>query len=483
MKKTNQLTESTLLCLLILFIQACNITIQNNNNGEGIENTSISADVSLTTDHLPGIGGNETQLIARLENPYILQGRNQNEVYLLVSVVGAKAKESKEKTPLNISLVIDRSGSMEGENKLTYVKKACNMAINNLTNTDWLSIVAYSNWARTLRESDKVTQKQSLKSAINSLSASGGTNLSGGMEEGYKQVKSTYKRNRINRVLLLSDGRANKGITSLRELQEIVKKKYADEHISISTFGVGADFNEDLMTNLAEHGKGNYHFIATSNDIVRIFRQELNGLLSVVGQNTKMELDFQDDYFEVQEVFGFNSAISGNKIKFDYGDIFSQEEKTVLIKLRIKKKIDKKLPFNVSLKFNDLNDKNQVKHLKQKLFISPTTNQALHLSSFDKEVTRNKLLFLANQQLEHATAEVDQGNYEKAKGRLNKNLLHLEKELKKIKPDSALIKQVNANKTYLKKIDNIKKMSVYERKMLQKNSKNLNYQLKTKKIK
>ena len=126
----------------------------------------------------------------------------------------AKACELKTdgqaRTPLNISLVIDRSGSMDGD-KLKHAKLAAQFVIDQLSPEDYVSIVQYDDAVDVVSTSNRVGDKQLLKRKVDAISAGGSTNLGGGMLEGYHQVKSTYNDGFVNRVLLLSDGLANVG--------------------------------------------------------------------------------------------------------------------------------------------------------------------------------------------------------------------------------------------------------------------------------
>lgn len=478
MKKTNLLSRQMLgiLVLSVLFLSAYQLSRKVKTPSK---NKSTVTDLSEPVI----LDSTETRLFAKIDNPYYLSSNPEKELYVLMTVVGAKANEKKDRLPLNLSLVIDKSGSMRSERKLEFVKEASKKLIDQLDRKDLISIVTYSDWVQTMKPSGKVLNKQQLKLKVDGVSSGGSTNLSGGMMEGYKQVKSTYKSQKVNRVLLLSDGLANKGITDEYELRRIAQTKFSEDHISISSFGVGLNFNEKLMTKIAENGKGNYYFIGSSKEVVTIFKKELNGLASVVAQNSRLQLTYPNEYLAVSEVYGFNSQMDKNKVKFDYNDIISEEEKTVLIKFKIKKKIDKKLKLAVKFNFNDVNANNRKKERRQNLYIEPTDDVNKYRDSFSEEVTRNKLLFVANQQLEIATNDVDKRDYKKAKEKLKKNLEYLEKEMKKIKPDSALIRQFKTNQVYLNNIDKYKRMSISDQKMMQKRSRYSNYKLKKRKFK
>jgi Ca-activated chloride channel family protein len=174
------------------------------------------------------------KLNSKLNNPYYLSHSSGNEVLLYCEIKADEVKLEKERAPLNISLVVDRSGSMSGE-KLRYVKKAVEFVIQNLNPGDYLSIVQYDDQVQVLSPSAPVTDKSALLRLVASIREGGSTNLSGGMLEGFNQVKITRKEGYVNRVLLLTDGLANVGITDPSQLYNIVQRQLQENGIGLST--------------------------------------------------------------------------------------------------------------------------------------------------------------------------------------------------------------------------------------------------------
>jgi len=425
---------------------------------------------------------NSLQVKLAANNKYILQVNSDNAIYVYLELNALKAAKDINKVPLNISLVLDRSGSMAAEKKLDFAKKAAEFVVDNLSASDHFSLVAYDDEVKTLSASTKVTNKQPIKNRIQLIEPGGTTNLSGGMLQGYNEVKTTFAEKAVNRVLLLSDGLANEGITDAKELQKIVQGKSTENGISISTFGVGADFNEDMMTNLAEYGSGNYYFIDNADKIPEIFAQELKGLLSVVAQNTQLEINYPSTYLKLAKLYGYpHKEDEKGKIQVSFKDVFSEETKAVLLKFDIVQTPDTPISFSSSVTFDDAMGNYNRETINNEIELQITDDSELYKANSNKEVEKNILLFEANEEMEKALALVDNSKYDDAKRVLDDCLRKMQGKIEIIEADTSLQIQYNSLKNYRKKIDDIKEMNSQQRKMMQKANKNANYQLKKKK--
>ena len=417
---------------------------------------------------------------AHLENTYWLTGHVKKELFAYISLKGGKAPEKQERVPLNISLVVDRSGSMSGD-KLTYVKKAVDFVIDNLKSGDVLSIVQYDDEIDVVAKSTKVTDKKALHQKVKKIEARNMTNLSGGMMEGYSQVKSTQKDGYVNRVLLLSDGLANAGITEPPQLQKIAQKKFREERIALSTFGVGADFNEVLMTNLSEYGGANYYFIDMPDKIPQIFAQELEGLLSVVAQNTSLQSTFPSNYLQCTKVYGYPANIEGDKVNISFNDVFAEEEKAVLLKFELVRPLDEPLIMDATLQYDDVVERFERVTDKVALKITPTTDENLFKSGMQAKVQEQTVLFTANDLFEQAMRAADQRDFEKAKQIINQAKASLDAYFKLMPPNEELKKQYEDIVAYGNKLDEMENMSSMDYMMAQKTGRSASYKMRKKK--
>ena len=193
---------------------------------------------------------------------------------------------------LNLSLVIDRSGSMAGA-PLHHALKAAESVVDQLEPNDILSVVVYDDEVDSVVPPQAVTNKATLKNSIRKVRAGGITNLSGGWLKGCEHVKTRLDPQKINRVLLLTDGHANMGIQDPKILTATAGQK-AEEGIITTTLGFAQGFNEDLLIGMARAATGNFYFIQSIDEATEVFSIELDSLRAVVGQNLKVTLELAD---------------------------------------------------------------------------------------------------------------------------------------------------------------------------------------------
>lgn len=420
--------------------------------------------------------GNIT-LSGSFENDYYT---NQNRVgYFYAEVLAGKYQDDRgTRRPLNISLVLDRSGSMSGE-KIRNAKKAAKYVIDQLQEDDYVSVVIYDGTVDLLQDAVHPYNKQMIKNKIDAVQDRGGTNLMGGALKGYAMVKKNHSEGYINRVMLLSDGLANEGITDPRQIERIVRKYNNEEGITISTFGVGSGYNEDLMTAMAENGMGNYYFINESENIAGIFRKELNGLMEVVAQNAELKITIPE-YVNIDKIYGYNFDQMGRTLTIKFHDIFSEETKGVLIKYSINGRINQPISFETALSYTDLSNERR-ERLSVLCKSEYTNNMSVYNHNFSDWVSTQVALYVSNDRLENAMKEVDKGNYKEAKKLVQENDEYIASKPKLLEKSKELQRAQGANASYNVKVDAAPSMAEEDRSIMQKESKSDNYQIRTKK--
>ncbi len=254
--------------------------------------------------------------------------------YLQLTLTTPNIISEKRRKPMNLSVVIDRSGSMSDQRKMEYAKKAFVSLVDQLQSNDILSIVIYDDVVEVIRRAQKIgNDKQSIKRLIDEVYPRGSTNLGGGLVEGLRQSEKYAGKEFVNRVVLLSDGLANVGITDPVELNRIAKR-YRNKSISITALGVGLDYNENLMMGLSESGGGNYYFIEHPHSLAAIIRQEFDMVSSVVAQNGAIYLTLGDNV-HVQDVVGCEFKNENARYIIPIGDLYANETREFTVELSI----------------------------------------------------------------------------------------------------------------------------------------------------
>lgn len=273
------------------------------------------------------------QLSYALQRPFLPTG-GIDKLFMLLDCKG-HGNMTSNRAPLNASLVLDRSGSMAGS-PLQYSKQACQFVVSQFDSKDQLSVVAFDHEVETVCPPQFVLNKDLLKQRIDGVLARGTTNLSGGLLQGIRHVMQGKRDGSVNRVILLSDGHANEGITDAQRLAAVANE-FRSAGIAVTTMGVGDGFDEELMESIAEQGGGNFYYIKQAEEIPNIFNKELQGLLQVVAQNVQLKLTPRDGV-TVKAVYGYAARQNADGTEVSLGDIYHQEEKSILIELSVSPK-------------------------------------------------------------------------------------------------------------------------------------------------
>ena len=216
---------------------------------------------------------------------------------------------SVERPALNVSLVLDRSGSMGG-GRMRDAVEAAKTCIDNLLPSDTVSCVTFDDQIEVLFPSQRATEKQRLKSLFNQLHPRGNTALQAAWVKGGLEVTNSFVDSAINRVLLVTDGQANVGECNPSTICEQVRG-LRTRGVSTSTIGIGGDFNEDLLIPMADAGAGNSWHVRSSEDLAKIFDVELSGLVSQFGHSATLGIRAAAGVEIVDVLNDFEKTIDG----------------------------------------------------------------------------------------------------------------------------------------------------------------------------
>ena len=265
---------------------------------------------------------------AQLDRRYVSESRG-GEAYLEVIASADGNVVEGAKVPVNAVLILDRSGSMTGE-KLARAKDAARELLSRLDGGDRFALVDFGSTARVLVPSMSATgaAKERALQLVSALQADGGTNLSAALELAGPELRSGHAAGRVDKVFLASDGQANEGISSRIGLMEVARRALGEA--TVSTFGVGEDYDQDMMTSLATQAGGMTHYIQRADEIVPAFRAELQRAAKVVARRVRLIVQ-PSAGARVEQVVGYES--DGGWVRLP--DFSAGERRRVLVKLQL----------------------------------------------------------------------------------------------------------------------------------------------------
>ncbi len=272
-----------------------------------------------------------TQLIARADRR-LIRPTSHSQRYVLAELTAPQATRMRERTPVNLAFVLDRSGSMSGT-KLALAKQAVEEALARLDGRDRFSIVVYDDRIDTVLESTAASAeaRRNATDRLARIDARGSTNLADGWFRGGEQVAAHLSDEGVDRVLLLTDGLANVGITDRSELARHAGELRA-RGVSTTTFGVGSHFDEELLQSMADAGGGHFYYIADAVQIRDHIASEVGETLEVVARDAKLEL-LAGEGIAVEVISPHRLSGHGTRSLVSLGDLVADQVIDVVLRL------------------------------------------------------------------------------------------------------------------------------------------------------
>lgn len=255
--------------------------------------------------------------------------------------VGLQTRDASagSRRPANLTFVVDVSGSMREDGRLDLVKDALRTLLSQLAPGDQVSIVAFSEEAEVLASMTPLAARDELLGAIDELVVGGGTNLSAGLVQGFQEASKAFRPVATNRVILLSDGLANQGSTEWQTILGQVKE-YAGKQITLLTVGVGRDYGDQLMEQLADNGDGMAIYVSTIEEANKAFTTQLPATIELRARDAKAQVVFNPSVVEKYQLIGYeNRALSAEEFRDDSkdgGEIGPGHSVTALYSVRLK---------------------------------------------------------------------------------------------------------------------------------------------------
>ncbi len=370
-----------------------------------------------------------------LSNP-VLEANRMQTTHLKVGLTGFTLSNN-ERAPVNICLVLDRSGSMSGE-KIVRAKEAAVMMVNLLEKNDIFSLVVYDSDVKTLIPATKLSEKGSIIRKIKKIYPNGSTALFGGVSKGIAEVEKFLEKNSVNRVILLSDGLANVGPSSPYELGRLGIAS-AKKGIAITTIGLGLGYNEDLMTQLAMNSDGNHAFVENSKDLARIFSEELGDVFAVVAQDVKITITCPKG-IRPKRVIDREATIHGQKVTLFLNQIYSKQQKYLILEVEVPaKKVGlKQRVASVDVEYNNMKTKTR-ENLQDIVLASFSASKEHVRKNANVGVKVQTTRAIANETNKKAIILRDRGDIKGAQTLMQTNSIMVQQQAEALDSDSLLL--------------------------------------------
>ncbi|MCA9520187.1 MAG: VWA domain-containing protein [Myxococcales bacterium] len=349
--------------------------------------------------------------------------------YIKVGLLGTDLGK-KDRAPLNITVVLDRSGSMSGE-KIERAKRAAKMLVEMLDSRDIFSMVTYDSTIEVLVPPTRMNEKEHIRRAIDRITPRGLTALYGGVQRGIELVSRNRSAHYVNRILLLSDGLANVGPTSSSAITALGVRA-GSRGIAITTIGIGAGYNEDLMSRLALASDGNHAYARNGADLERIFVAEIGDALSVSAQDVAVTI-VCPSWLQPLRVVDREAQIQGQRVRFHLNQVYGKQEKFLILAVKLRRNVAPgPMRFaSVNVAFRDMKS-NRLLSIKRDLFVNVTNDRREPQRRVNKPVMVRVAEAIANETSRLAVTLRDRGRVADAKRLLEKNSTYLQKWASKL---------------------------------------------------
>ena len=341
------------------------------------------------------------------------------EAVLQIGFSTALAGDRRQLPPLNLALVIDKSGSMADADKLSRVKEALLTLVGQLRASDTLSLIVFDSEAEVLRPAARVGDGEEVRRLIRQLAPGTSTNIHAGLMLGYQEALRNFNREATNRVVLLTDGIANQGVTNPTQIARD-SLSFNDRGVDLSTIGVGLDLNKDLLRELAKSGRGLFHFVADAQDIEKVFLKEVQSLVAPVASEPNLEVEYGPG-LELAQVYGYEPQRAGDGLRIKLDNMNQGLTQVVMMRFKVRPGAldgpSARPSVRVRLSYYDIEQKRPVTK-QEETALSVGGARAGDMLR-DTEVGKNFTIALLAQAIRDMAVEVEAKRYPEAERLLN----------------------------------------------------------------
>jgi Ca-activated chloride channel family protein len=350
-------------------------------------------------------GDGALTLEGKMSGAYMQAG--PSEAFAVLELKARRPKE-KHRVPVNVALVIDRSGSMRGQ-KLDDAKRAAREFVQRMTEVDRLALVHYGTNVTTFPSALVTEEARALMlSFVDGIEDDGSTNISGGLEAAAQELRPAVSQFRVSRAILLSDGQPTAGRVREEELTALARQLRA-EGIAVSALGVGDDFNENLMQGIAEQGGGFSGFL-NSSQLAEVFTRELEQATGTVARAVELRLELPSQV-KSAEVMGIQAFREGQTLRVPLYDMAGGQSARLVVKLSLETQPAEQ-PMELLIAKANYMDVEQDRPAEARVVLTArsTEDAVVVRANLDKDVRVHAVRSLGTQQMRAAAEEMKKGN-------------------------------------------------------------------------
>jgi Ca-activated chloride channel family protein len=378
---------------------------------------------------------------ADVDKPVVLSSQGER-VVVKVGLKGLTVPVMPGRIPLNVAIVLDKSGSMGSDYKMENARQGAIEVIERLDRDDIVSVIVYDNYPRVVIPAQKIRDKDALIETISCVYAGGSTALYGGVTLGAEQVRRHMSRKYINRIILLSDGLANVGPQSTGELARL-GCDLSEEGITVTTIGVGLDYNEDLMTALASRSGGNAYFASAGHELPRIFTEEIGEAMSVLARDVRIRVWCPDEVKPIG-ILGREGELEDQTMSVTVGELYGKSDKFALFEVEVpENEAGKELTIaRISVEYEDPHS-NKIVEDERTVMVTYDESEEVVEERQNTGIVKDAALNRTSEVKREAVRLADQGQFEAAANLIKENAVELENLAEKCDNDGELLEEAS----------------------------------------
>jgi Ca-activated chloride channel family protein len=370
----------------------------------------------------PAVAAPALQLDVGLARPVLLAGR-KNVAHLRVSLIGRQVAAGGPRPQANVCLAIDRSGSMQGR-KMVEARRGAISALQRLRASDIVSVVAYDDVVEVVVPATRASDRPVLEAGIMALEPRGSTALYAGVVKCAAEVRKFKSNDRVNRIILLSDGIANVGPSSPSELGAL-GARLMEQGISVATVGLGNGYNEDLMAELARRSDGSHAFVERAEDLAAFLDQELASVTEVVASDADVRIRCGNGVKPLR-VLGRPADIVGSTVTAPFAKVYGHRQHFFVLELEVDPaNAGERSLADVEVAFRDLLA-NQSGNQRQAVLARFTPRAQEVEGAVNQSIVAELSMLNADREADRAIQMLDRGDVQGAQQILQQNARDLE---------------------------------------------------------